>query len=150
MAFALQGRLYFWGVTVVLVCFAPLSGNYSEFGTLIALLSMAGWLARNRNAVPKDVLSVKEFFFVCCFAYALVLQHFYHKSAASPFFVSLAGNACVFALLYNFRDRILAAVRRRPSDAVEKAASFIGHKSLQIYAVHFIVIYAVLGYALAD
>jgi len=145
MQFAVKSAWRFWGVVAILAVLGPASGEVAECGFLALLLAMGGWLLRNRDEVPLSTVNPREFF-VALFVYYNCYMHFlyYQQAPLVQLAIVLAGNACIFYLLYGLRERVLASVRRRPQDMIEKICSFLGHKSLEIYAIHILLFYAAI------
>lgn len=149
MEFMLTGRAAFWGAVMTIVGAGYYAHAYvSDYWPLVMMLSIAGWLLRARAEVPERIVDVRAFFVMCFLYYIAFIQY------VKPFpwgQMAPAALACayVFYLLYNYKARLLVAVRRRPKDMIEKACSYIGHKSLEIYAIHLGAIYILYWWAIA-
>lgn len=149
MEFMLKGRLAFWGTVLFIVGIGPYAHTYvSDYWPLVMVLSIAGWLLRARAEVPSRIVDVRVFFVIALLYYLSFIQQ------VRPFAwdkIGYGALACayIFYLLYNYKARLLVAVRRRPKDIVEKVCSFVGHKSLEIYAIHLGAIYILYWWAIA-
>jgi peptidoglycan/LPS O-acetylase OafA/YrhL len=58
--------------------------------------------------------------------------------------VMIVGGSVVMGILYDFNTLILASLKRRPRDVIGRTCSFLGHKSLEIYLVHTLILQAIL------
>lgn len=148
MDFALKSEERF-AATLFAIC---ITSDYthawiSDYWPLVMLLAMAGWMARARDELPAFISVKMMFLFVFGF-YVFFVQRA-TPTPLEPFTVAVIGNAYVFWLLYNYKDRLRAAIRRRPKDIIEKACSFLGHRSLEIYAIHLGLIYIAYWAAIA-
>lgn len=149
MAFAMKTRVHFWLTVLALAAAAPWTHiHLMEYGTLGVLMAMCGWLARNRAQLPSGAVDVRDFFIIVLFFYLAFCQAIYAFSP--PSFVAMAaGTALVFRFCYNFRVLLLASLKRKPKDLVERACYFMGRNSLEIYTLMVIVSYLAFYRAIA-
>jgi hypothetical protein len=136
MLWALKNKVRFWGLfTLCIILYLPTNIIISH-GTLSILLAMAGWMSRNRDTVPKNIVKPQEYFIYAYIVYATCIQ-FWYEFTVLEFIVFFIGSSYVFFLMYNFRDLIVNSLKRKPRDLIEKINFFLGHKSLQIYVFHW-------------
>ena len=60
-------------------------------------------------------------------------------------FCIFIGSGAAMYLLYDFRRLILNGVKNQSAGIIAKAWRFIGHKSLEIYAIHLALFYLVIA-----
>ena len=147
MRFALKSRFHFWGVNIVLAALAPYTNSHvAAYGTLGVLLAMAGWMARSRDEVPAKVVNV-GWYFVALFCYYVAFNMSLVGFSALQLGLVIAGGALVFRLLYDMRRLLRTSLRRKQTDLVGRVCRFVGSNSLEIYALHMFVYYAIYYYA---
>lgn len=130
-------RQLFWIFNFFLAITAPIVNLYvCDFGTLTLMMSIAGWMSKNRADLP-DNIKLHHYFIFVFFSYmlftVLVFQFF------GPYLVFMgAGAAITMWMLYDFRQLILNSLRNKPKTVVRKISHFIGHKSMEIYIIHVV------------
>jgi hypothetical protein len=149
MGFALKSRMHFWGVNLALAALAYYTNEHvALYGTLGLMMAMAGWMARSREEIPKNIVRVEDYFvLVFCF-YIAFNQWYFHFSALQLGLIT-AGTALVFRLLYDMRRLLRNSLQRKPKDAVGRIVRFVGANSLEIYTFHMILYYGIYYYALS-
>lgn len=147
MQFALRSRMHFWGVNIALLALSPWTGEHiSAYGTLGIMMAMAGWLARCRHEIPKNIVNADEYFMLvfCCH---VALNQLSFGFSALQLACIVLGGGFVFRLLYDMRRLLQTSLRRKPRDSISKICRFVGGNSLEIYTLHMIAYYALYYYA---
>lgn len=144
MAFLLQSKKRFWAFNIMFLILAPFTNFWMEYGTMAIILAMAGWINRNRDEAEK-IVSPKLYYIFACITYILFTELIFPFNLIE-FTVLAFGCAFMFWLMYDFRALIMNAVTRRPKDPVSKLVSFIGHKGMEIYVIHLVILMAIYYY----
>ncbi len=148
MAFALSSKARFWITNIVIAALVPaLNHTFVEYGTLGLLMAMVHWLTRNREQVPKDIVDVREYFYILLLYYLAINQTIYQFTAV-PFLIMALGAAGVFRLCYNLRALLMNSLRRKPVDAIGKICRFTGANSLELFTLFVLVSYVLFYYTL--
>ena len=137
---AVRDKFRFWVVNAALVALIPVTDAVTEYGTMAAIIALAGWLLKNRDRAAA-VVDVRFYF-----AYVTVL-YLGFCATIFPFnpaqwavvIVSTVGTA---VLMFRFRDMLLESIRRKNPDIVARACRFIGHNTLQIYTIQLLILQA--------
>ncbi len=145
LSFLLKSEFRFWYINFAFIFTAPFFNIFFEYGTLAFTMAIAGWIARNRVEC-KDKVDPVIFFIFATLAHIFFNHIVFGFSYFETFIISI-GSALIMYILYNFKYLLLNSIRRRPEDIVEKACSFIGRKSFEIYVIH-IVIFELIFYFL--
>lgn len=144
MAFLLQSKKRFWAFNIIFLILSPAINDYMEYGTIAVILAIAGWLNRNRDDAEK-IVSPKLYYVFAYISYILFTAMIFPFDLIE-FAVMAVGCAFMFWLMYDFRALIMNAVTRRPKDPVSKLVSFIGHKGMEIYVIHLVILMTIYYY----
>lgn len=134
MNFLVVSRMRLWSAAALLMIVCYRSQIFLEFGTMILIFGMAGWINVNRAIISKDVVKPWEFFVFSYIAYSIFVRYelSFDWTQAVVFQAALA---VVMWLMLDFRRLLLNSIRRKPKDALEKLSYFLGHKSMVIYII---------------
>ena len=139
MTWCIKNTERFWIVMTILAFVSPMADLYVEYGTLGFVLAAAGWLNKNKSLPEVQKISIPAFF---CFA---LISYMWLTIVFFPFtpieFVIIAvGNMVTLYLLYNMKTLLLNSIRNKPKTIFQKTRRYIGHKSLEIYVIHMIIL----------
>lgn len=142
MTWLVKNTERFWIAMLAFAILGPITNLGFEYGTTALVYATMGWLLKNRMIAETSKIDLRA---VCIFTF---LTHVITIKLLFPFseiqmLVFTLGSAIIFYLMYNFKNLLLNAVRRKPKDSIEKFCHFLGHKSLEIYVLHLLVLQVV-------
>lgn len=137
---AVRDKFRFWVINAALVALIPATGEVLEYGSMAAIIALAGWLLKNRDRADA-VVDIRFYFgFVTVLYLGFVAMVFPFNPL--QWAVVIATTAGTGFLMYHFRELLLESVRRKNPDVVARTARFIGHNTLQIYVLQLLVLQA--------
>lgn len=142
MTWLIENAERFWGVMFGLAFLGPLTNIFFEYGSVAVIFSAAGWLMKNRSLADEKKISL-PLFFAFTFAAHIINAMFLFPFSPIQWIILSMGLAVLFYILYDFKVLLLNALRKRPKTFFRKIRYFIGHKSLEIYVIHLVIIHAV-------
>lgn len=134
----LKSPVHFWVTVAALTSIVLVSDQVLEYGSLALLCAVAGRLRQDEAGLPPGIVNVKLYFAFTYVIYIGSVFYYMEFNHLQMGFVAF-GAAGVMALMYNFRQLLINAVHRRPHDVIERFCAFLGHKSLEIYAIHTVI-----------
>lgn len=137
---AVRDKFRFWVINAALVALIPATDKLFEYGSMAAIIALAGWLLKNRDRAAK-VVDVRIYFaFVTVLYLGFVATVFpFNPAQWAVVIVTTVGTGF---LMFHFRDLLLESVRRKKPDLIARAARFIGHNTLQIYVLQLLLLQA--------
>ncbi len=139
MDYAFRGKSIFWLINLALVMIYPLTERFVEYGTIALMFAMAGWILRHKDQIPANIVNVKAYFMLVSVIYIAAMQ--VAAKFSPPQFLFVAATTLLMSfLMLNFKQLLLNSVARRSGDPVERICKFIGHKTLEIYVVVYIIL----------
>lgn len=136
-------KTHFWAVFLILFTLIPLSQHVTDYGTIAIIMALAGWINKNRSAMPEEIISPSNYFILAFGSFLFSVHHIYKFNVLEMLFIGFF-TSFIFLILYDFKILLLNAIKRRPKDPIEKLCSFLGHKSLEIYMVHMLIFQVIL------
>ncbi len=137
---AVRDKFRFWVINAALVALIPVTDAVTEYGTMAALIALAGWLLKNRDRAAA-VVDIRFYFaFVTVLYLGLCVTVFPFNPA--QWTVVIVTTVATAYMMYHFRDLLLESIRRKNPDPVARACRFIGHNTLQIYVIQLLILQA--------
>ncbi len=143
MTFATRNRKNFWLVMLALLVAYPLTNKLCEYGTLALLLAMAGWIMRNEAEIPPGVVNIRIYMAAVTALFIIAEQVTFHFSALQLAFVAVTTGLTAAAML-NLRQMILNDLSRKERDPITDFCQFLGHKTIDIYVVTWLLLKVLL------
>lgn len=136
----MASNFWFWaGVFVLFLLIIP-TYFITEYGTQGLLAAMFGWLARNQDSKQAGSLL---FPFAIFFGISYTMSEFaVFGLTQAQIYVLMAGCACLWPVLYNFRPVDFSSF---PSP-LKPLVKFCGRRTLEIYVVHLLAFKALALY----
>ncbi len=131
---------------VLLLAASPWTHFYvMEYGTMALIIATSGWLVRHRDVIPhgRRIAAIHLAFMALAFT---AFQYLYiHNMRYVPAVLALC--TCLSAwYMWDFKDSILKALRKKPEGIIDRVAFFVGHHSLEIFVGHLLAYKAVAWY----
>jgi hypothetical protein len=151
MVFALQSKINFWIMSVILFMWIIPTMYFVEYGALGLLTAMFGYLVRHRQELKdrfgNDKL-VFEFMLFACLSYIFAMQINFIFSIPEFIFITI-GVFCVKLHLYaKFESEDYPKLTKKIPAGLTWALQFMGRRTLEIYVVHLIVLQIIAVYVL--
>lgn len=141
--FMLKSKAHFWLSNAAFILLIWPTDRVLDYGTLGLMMAVAGRLKKDEFHVPKQIVEVKSYFVFVYLVYVLWITLMSTLSLPQIILIA-AGAGVTMCLLYDFRQLILNAIARKPKDVIERICHFLGHKSLEIYAIH-VILYSLIA-----
>lgn len=144
--FMVKNGVRFLAVTAALVAGVFFTDSFSEYGTLAVLMAIGGRMRRDEAELPA-LINVKRYFVFIWLLYLVTVYKIFNFSYLYLLCIFIGSGAAMY-VLYDFRQLILNGLRKKSAGFLPRIWRFIGHKSLEIYAIHLALFYlavALLG-----
>ena len=137
----LRGWPAFCGYAALLVLLVLPSAALFEYGTLVLLAGMLGYIVRHdavvQTARRRNTTLIAMWFITV--AAVTGAEEIVLRFSPLPFIVMAAGQGVTFALLCRFRPASYPDLTRRLSKPVAAALRFCGRHTLEIYVAHLLL-----------